>query len=148
MKPENLRPALLVFALLSASPCFAHHMAVVVSKQNRVTAVSSTQLGKIFKAEQKKWPDGRNIVVVLHRASVGESATLRRLNRMSPQQWQSFIAEHKDSAKFVDTDEEVLTYVQSTPGAIGLIDVRSVTDRVTVVRVDGKVPMEDGYLPH
>jgi ABC-type phosphate transport system substrate-binding protein len=148
MNPKTFRPVLLVLALLTASPCFAHHMAVVVSKQNGVTAVSSAQLGKIFKTEQKKWPDGRNIVVVLHRASAGESATLRRLNRMSAQQWQSFITEHKDSAKFVDTDDEVLTYVQSTPGAIGLIDVRSVTDRVTVVRVDGKVPMEDGYLPH
>jgi ABC-type phosphate transport system substrate-binding protein len=148
MNPKNFRPVLLVLALLTASPCFAHHMAVVVSKQNVVTAMTSAQLGKIFKAEQKKWPDGRNIIVVLHRASTGESATLRRLNKMSAQQWQWFITEHKDSAKFVDTDDEVLTYVQSTPGAIGLIDVRSVTDRVTVVRVDGKVPMEDGYLPH
>jgi hypothetical protein len=84
----------------------------------------------------------------LHRASTGELVTLRRLNKMSAQQWQAFLAEHKDSVKLVDTDEEVLAYVESTPGAVGLIDVRSITDRVTVVRVDGKVPMEDGYLPH
>jgi len=50
--------------------------------------------------------------------------------------------------KLVDSDDEVLTYVQSTPGAVGLVDVRSVTDRVNIIRVDGKVPMEDGYLPH
>src|SRR6266567_233622 len=196
MNPKTSRPAaLLVLALLTTSPCFAHHMAVVVSKQNAVTAVTSAQLVKIFKTELKKWPDGKNIVVVLHRASAGELVTLRRLNKMSAQQWQSFVTEHKDSVKLVDTDgknivvvlhrasagelvtlrrlnkmsaqqwqsfvtehkdsvklvdtdDEVLAYVESTPGAVGLIDVRSVTDRVTVVRVDGKVPMEDGYLPH
>jgi ABC-type phosphate transport system substrate-binding protein len=140
--------SLLVLALVTASPCFAHHMAVVVSKENGVTAVTSAQLGKIFKTELKKWPDGKNIALVLHRASTGELVTLRRLNKMSAQQWQAFLAEHKDSVKLVDTDEEVLAYVESTPGAVGLIDVRSITDRVTVVRVDGKVPMEDGYLPH
>jgi hypothetical protein len=58
------------------------------------------------------------------------------------------MAEHKDVIKFLDSDEEVLTYILITPGAVGLVDVRSVNGRVTVVRVDGKVPMEDGYLPH
>src|SRR5262249_50592736 len=123
-------------------------MAVVVSKQNSVTHMSSGQLSKIFLAETKKWPDGRGITLVLHRSLPGETITLQRLNRMSAQRWQAWMAEHKDSIKLVESDEEVLTYVQSSPGAVGLVDVRSVNDRVTIVRVDGKVPMEDGYLPH
>jgi hypothetical protein len=41
-----------------------------------------------------------------------------------------------------------LIYVENTPGAVGLVEVHSVNDRVNVVRVDGKMPMEDGYLPH
>ena len=138
---------LLLFALL-ARPCFAHHMAVVVSKQSGVTMVSSTQLGKIFRTDVKRWPDGKPIVLVLHRASAGEAITLERLNKMSAQQWQAWTIEHKNSLKLVDSDSDVLTYVENTPGAVGLVDVRSVTDRVTVIRVDGKVPMEDGYLPH
>src|ERR1700686_3556915 len=140
--------ALVLFAAISAVPCFAHHMAVVVSKQNGVTALSSAQLGKIFRAETKKWPDGTSIQLVLHRASTGEAITLQRLNKKSAQQWQNWIAEHKDSVKLVDSDEDVLTYVESTPGAVGLVDVRSVNDHVNIFRVDGKVPMEDGYLPH
>ena len=67
---------------------------------------------------------------------------------MSAQQWHAWTIEHKNSLKLVDSDSDVLTYVENTPGAVGLVDVRSVTDRVTVIRVDGKVPMEDGYLPH
>jgi hypothetical protein len=102
----------------------------------------------VFRAEVKKWPDGKAIMLVLHRASAGESVTLQRLNRMTAAQWQSWVAEHKDSIKLVDSDEDVLNYVETTSGAVGLIEVRGVTDRVSIVRVDGKVPMEDGYLSH
>jgi hypothetical protein len=38
--------------------------------------------------------------------------------------------------------------VQADPGAIGLIEVHSIDNSVKVVRVDGKLPMELGYLPH
>jgi ABC-type phosphate transport system substrate-binding protein len=149
MKQKRLCFALVaLFFTVAAAPCFAHHMAVVVSKQNSVSSMSAAQLGKILRAETKKWPDGKNIQIVLHRSSAGETITLERLNKMSAQQWQAWIAEHRDSVKLVGSDEEVLTYVEGTPGAVGLVDVRSVNDRVTVVRVDGKVPMEDGYLPH
>ena len=138
----------LLLAVLSAVPCFAHHMAVVVSKQNGVASLSSTQLSKIFRAELRKWPDGKSITLVLHRASMGETTTLQHLNKMSAQQWHVWTAEHKDSVKVVDSDDEVLIYVESMPGAVGLVEVRSVNDRVNIVRVDGKLPMEDGYLPH
>ncbi|MGM3932448.1 substrate-binding domain-containing protein, partial [Salmonella sp. NW378] len=73
----------LLLAVSSAVPCFAHHMAVVVSKQNGVASLTSTQLSKIFRAELRKWPDGKSITLVLHRASAGETSTLQRLNKMS-----------------------------------------------------------------
>jgi hypothetical protein len=67
---------------------------------------------------------------------------------MSAQQWHNWINAHKDSLTLVDSDDDVLNYVENTPGAVGLVDVRSVNDHVTIIRVDGKVPMEEGYLPH
>jgi ABC-type phosphate transport system substrate-binding protein len=123
-------------------------MAVVVSKQSGVTNMTAAHLGKVFRAEIRKWPNGKDVVLVLHRASAGEAITLQRLNKMSAQQWQVWVAEHKGSVKLVNSDQDVLSVVESTPGAVGLVDVRSVNDRVTIIRVDGKVPMEDGYLPH
>src|SRR2546423_7265990 len=104
--------AAILFAVVSVAPCFAHHMAVVVSKQNSVTALSAVQLGKIFRAETRKWPDGRAIQIVLHRGSTGETVTLQRLNKKSPQQWQNWIAQHKESIKLVDSDEDILNYVE------------------------------------
>ncbi len=139
---------LLIFALVLATPCFAHHMAVVVSKENSVDNMSSAQLGKVFRAETRKWSDGKFVVLVFHHASAGEMITLQHLNKMSAAQLQAWTIEHRDSLKLVDTDQDVLGIVETTPGAVGLVDVRSVTDRVKIVHVDGKLPMEDGYLPH
>jgi len=123
-------------------------MAVVVDKDNHVRNVTSVHLSRIFRSEVKKWPDGKAIVLVLHKDSAGETETLQRLIKMSPGELKALIAAHKDSIQMVDSDADVLKIVQSTPGAISFVDARSVDNTINVVRVDGKLPMESGYLPH
>ena len=88
------------------------------------------------------------MILVLHKNSAGETETLERLNKMSDSEWKTLIAAHKGSIVMADSDAEVLKIVQSTAGAVGLVDVRSVDNAINVVRVDGKLPMESGYLPH
>ncbi len=146
----RMRPALYLLMFLAASfvPCFAHHTAVVVNKENGVENVTSVHLAKIIRGEVKKWPDGRNIVLVLHRDSEGEAETLAHLNKMTEAEWKLFAAAHKDSFLWVDSDADVLKTVQSEPGALGLIEAHSIDNSVNVVHVDGKLPMEFGYLPH
>jgi ABC-type phosphate transport system substrate-binding protein len=138
----------IAFLLASFTPAFAHHMAVVVNKDNAVANVSSAQLVKLLRTDTKKWPDGKNVVLILHKDSEGETETLQRLNKMSTLEWRAFLTAHRDAIMFVDSDADVIKMVQSEPGAIGLIDVRSIDSSVSVVRVDGKLPMEFGYLPH
>ena len=139
---------LLGFLLTVLTPCFAHHLAVVVNKDNNVDNVTAAHLAKIVRAEVKNWPDGKSIILVLHRDSVGETETLQHLNKMSAAEWKGLIAAHKDSIQVADSDADVLKIVQSTPGALGFVDVRSVNNTINVVKVDGKLPMETGYLPH
>jgi len=122
-------------------------MAVVVNKENTVENVTAVHLAKILREEIKKWPDGRSVILVLHKDSAGEAETLERLIKMSAGELKALIAAHKDIV-VVDSDAEVLKIVQTTPGAIGFVDVRSVDNTINVVRVDGKLPMESGYLPH
>ncbi len=138
----------LLFLAAFLTPCFAHHTAVVVNKENAIENLTSVHLSKIIRGEVKKWPDGKNIVLVLHKESAGETETLERLNKMSDAEWKSFLVAHKDSILFVDTDADVLKAVQTEPGAIGLIEVHSIDNSISVVKVDGKLPMEFGYLPH
>jgi ABC-type phosphate transport system substrate-binding protein len=139
---------LCVLVALSATPCFAHHMAVVVNKDNAVQNVTSARLAKILKGEVKKWPDGRNVLLVLHNSSPGEMATLQHLSKMPEADVKALLALHKDEIRTVVSDADVIEMVASTPGAIGFVEEHSITDRVVVVRVDGKLPMEAGYLPH
>ncbi len=140
--------SIVAFVVFSLGTCFAHHMAVVVNKNTNAADVSSAHLAKVFLLEDKKWPDGKEVVLVLHRDSMGENLTLEHLSGLSRKDLRSFIAAHKNSFSLVESDDDVLRFVQSTPGAMGLVDVRSINDQVHVLRVGGKLPMEDGYLPH
>ncbi|MGA7338324.1 MAG: substrate-binding domain-containing protein [Candidatus Sulfotelmatobacter sp.] len=143
------RVGVLVVVLLTfLTPCFAHHMAVVVNKDNNVENVTAVHLSRILRSEVKKWPDGKTVVLVLHKDSAGETETIERLIKVNADELRAMIAAHKDSIMMADSDEDVLKIVQSTPGAVGLVDVRSVDNTINVVRVDGKLPMESGYLPH
>jgi ABC-type phosphate transport system substrate-binding protein len=138
----------LTFLCASLTPCFAHHTAVIVNKDNAVGNVTSAHLTKIIRGEVKKWSDGKNVILVLHKDSAGEREALEHLNKMSAGEWTAFVIAHKDSIMFVETDADVTKAVQAEPGAVGLIEVHSIDNSVNVIRVDGKLPMESGYLPH
>src|SRR5260370_7616072 len=111
---------LCLFALvtLSLTPCFAHHMAVVVNKDNKVQNVTSAHLAKIFKGEVKKWPDGRSVVLVLHNSSPDEITTLEHLNKMTEAQVKALLALRKDSLPTVGSDADVIDALPSTPAPI------------------------------
>src|SRR5690348_1156918 len=112
--------------LCSLIPCYAHHIAVVVNKANGTDAVTSVHLAQIFREEIKKWPDGGSILLVIDRSSPGQKATLQKLNHMSAAELKAFLATHVNDIRQLNSDADVLQFVQSNPGAIGLIEVRSV----------------------
>ncbi len=145
---KSFRMCYVLAFIMFSLPCFAHHMAVVVNKDNTVGEMSSAHLAKIVRLEIKKWHDGKDVILVLHRDSTGEMVTLERLSNMSAAEMKSFIAAHQGSITTVDADEDVLKVVETMPGALGLVDVRSINDQVNVIKVDRKLPMENGYLPH
>jgi len=147
MKSRSVLCAI-VFVSASIATSFAHHTAVIVNKNNGVENVSSSQFTKIIRGELRKWPDGKNIILILHKDSAGERETLEHLNKMSPSEWRTFVAAHRDTILFVDTDAEVLQAVQAEPGAVGLIEVHSIDSTVNVIHIDGRLPLEAGYLPH
>jgi ABC-type phosphate transport system substrate-binding protein len=138
----------LLLLLSVSAPAFAHHMAVVVNKDNKADEVSSVELANIFRSEMTKWPDGTSIVLILHRNSSEEFQTLQHINKMSVTELKAHIAAHKDAIRLVDSDDVLLKLVEDTHGAIAMVGVRSINDHIKVVKVDGKLPLEAGYLPH
>jgi hypothetical protein len=87
--------------------------------------------------------------VVLRDASSADTLeALQRLCKMTQSELKTFLESHKAVFVTVDSDEALLKTVEMTPGALGLVDVYSITNRVNVMKVDGKLPLEQGYLLH
>jgi ABC-type phosphate transport system substrate-binding protein len=138
----------LVAVLVSCyASAFAHHVAVITQKENSLQNLSSVELGKIFKSDMKKWPNGRDIVIVLNANSPDSMEMLQHFTRLSSDKGKAFLAEHKSLFVIVDSDDQVLDMVSARPGSLGMVDVRAIDSRIKVLKIDGKLPLEKGYLP-
>jgi hypothetical protein len=127
--------------------CEAKNMAVVVDKANIQNGITSADLLKVFKFDSRKWPDGRNVTLVLLEPSLPDMRTaLEKLYHMQPEELRALLAAHRGGVVVVNSEEELLKSVESIPGAVGLVDVFSINSRVNVLKVDGKLPLEQGYL--
>ena len=125
----------------------AKQFAVVVDKANATAALSTSDLAKIFKGDNRKWPDGKTITVVVRELSEPEmQVVLQKVCNMPPEEYRSLIAAHRIVYVMVGSEEALLKAVESTPGAVGLLDVYSITSHVNVLKIDGKLPLDQGYL--
>jgi len=125
----------------------AKQLAVVTDSDNPTVNVSATDLQKIFNLRTHNWADGKAVIVVMRDPSAAEmQLVLRKLLNMTPEQASSFVQTHKGSIVVADSDEAVIRFVSTNRGAIGVVDLYSLTKDVRVVKVDGKLPVEQGYL--
>src|SRR5262249_18311151 len=98
--------------------------------------------------EMKKWPNGNDVIVVISRNSPLTMQVVGRLGHMSEEAARSFIAAHKESFILADSDAALLRIVETTPGAVGIVDVHAIQNsQVRVLKVDGRLPLERDYLP-
>lgn len=133
-----------VFLGLSAN---AKQLAVVVDKSNNVSTITAPELAKVFRFDNRKWPDGRNVVLVVLDPSSPEMRMIaEKVYHMSPDDLKTLLAAHHSSVVVVNSEEQLLKSVESIPGAVGVVDVYSINSRVNVLKVDGKLPLEQGYF--
>jgi ABC-type phosphate transport system substrate-binding protein len=136
---------LLLVAGLGAS-AQAKQLAVIVDKTNTLGGLTATDLAKVFKFDNHKWPDGRSVILILRDPSTPEMQTaIQKLYHMQADEFKALLAAHQSGVIIVQSEEELLKSVESIPGAVGLVDVYSINSRVNVLKVDGKLPLEQGY---
>jgi ABC-type phosphate transport system substrate-binding protein len=125
-------------------------LAVIASAGNKLTDVSLADLAKLCKGTQKTWPDGRNFVLVVKDPESAEMrVAVQKLLGAGSADAKAAIGKLNESRqviKIVENDEELLRTVGATPGAIGLVDVYAINSSVKVLRVDGKLPFDVGYV--
>jgi hypothetical protein len=146
---RRLRLSICVAVLLISQACLARDIAVIAHAANSSAAVSSTDLQKLIKTDGSRWPDGKKVTIFLSNpASADGKLVLQRLYKLGPEEIKPFVDAHKGSIMVLGSDEMVLKAVADNPGAIGVVNVYSITSAVKVLKVDGKLPLEQGYLFH
>lgn len=137
---------LLVLATLDLSAA-GKQLAVVVDKSNTLSGMSAYDLTRLFKFDSRKWPDGRNVVIVmLDPGSPEMKVVADKLYHMPADEMKALLDSHRAGIVIVNSEEQLLKSVETIPGAVGIVDVYSINSHVNVMKVDGKLPLEQGYF--
>ncbi|MGB8014046.1 MAG: hypothetical protein WCF68_20695 [Terriglobales bacterium] len=139
--------ALLSVLVVTPVLAFAKDAAIVVAKNSKTTAVQSAAFIKAFKSAPARLANGQEVVLVVKALNVPEAQVVgSKLLGQTPEGLSDLAA--KQAIIVANSDAEVIRIVSSTPNAVGVVDIYSITSAIVVLKVDGKLPLEPGYLLH
>lgn len=126
-------------------------IAVVVNTQNPLSTVSVGELRKVFVGEKRYWSGGNGVKLFTRMPGSAEHDALLKLVGMSEteykQYWTSRIYQGEAQGAPIALPsagmqrEAITTYA----GAIALVDAADVKPGMKVLKVEGKMPGEEGY---
>lgn len=116
-------------------------IAIITSKEVKVSDVTAEQLAKIYKGEVKNWKElgGQDapIVVVGRESGSGTRGAFEELLE---------VEDVCAYAQEIDSTGGVLSTVANTPGAIGYISLDVIDDSVKVMAIDSVVASEEAIV--
>jgi hypothetical protein len=130
--------------------------AVVVHPSNPITGLRLRDLQAMFGGVTKQWKHGPKVVLIERQP---ESPSFRflmgRVLNTSASEYKrnlasiEFKGETPVTVKILNSEATACKYMFYVPGAIALVEMSSLStpecSQLKVVRVDGKLPAEDGY---
>ena len=139
---------LLVFGLLNifSSSVFGQEAtmhSVLKNNQNPTEAITHNQLTSIMLGEQQRWADGTKIKLGLIKAGLeGSDIVARKVVNMDEQgfskHWLALIFQGRASSpRYFNTEIELVAYVSTNQGAIGICKVEIAKER-SILLIDGK----------
>lgn len=145
---SRTRTLSLALIVLAAQLSFARDLAIIINKANPASTVTAADLEKLLKLASP-WPDGKKVKIFLTDPNSAETKNvLPHAYKLTPAEIRSLADTHKADIQILSSDDLVLTMVDNNPGAIGIVNVYSINSQVKVLKIDGKLPMEQGYLLH
>jgi ABC-type phosphate transport system substrate-binding protein len=148
----KLRRQILSFAvalLVFAPSGWAKDLALVVTKTSALKTVTTSDIAKAMKTPAPKWADGKDMIFVIKAPSSNEAKIFgTKVLGQAPEAVSGFLTSQKKNFIIVNTDAELFAALAANPNAIGVMDIYSINGNVAVVKVDGKLPLEPGYLLH
>ncbi len=129
-----IRPILFLVALvavvaLGAPPAAAQQggYVVIVNESNSILALTTQELSKIFFKKAQRWPDGNDVVPVdLPEGAAVREAFSAAVHGKSVNAVRAYWQQQIFSGRAVPptekaSDEQVVAFVRTTPGAIGYV---------------------------
>jgi hypothetical protein len=138
-----------VLLLGGSLACAARDLAVIVNKASQVRTLTSAELAKLANASLAAWPGGGKVTFILRDPSTpAMKIALEKFFGATTEKIKAAVAANPGYFVVVNSDADVIRMVESLSGAVGLIDIYSITSGVNVVKVNGKLPLEAGYALH
>ncbi len=127
-------------------------IAIVVHSSVPVNDLSFAELRKVVLGDRQYWAPNLRVTLLL-RAPVARErdVVLQKVYGMSEAQFRQywigkvFRAELAAGPKIVNSTDAAIGLVSSTPGSIAFISSTDVPPNLKILRIDGKLPGQDGY---
>ena len=123
---------ILALAWVAAQSALAKDIALISNKANSLKGLPVPELVKVCKGQTGRWPDGRPVTLVTRDpASSDMRIVLEKVYGMTSDEVNGMImaANHgrtdHPAIVIVTSDDVLVKKVESTPGAVGLVDVYS-----------------------
>lgn len=148
---KRLQSAAVCLGLLLAPAAIpaTKKIAVITSAGSKLSDIPLAELTNLCKGVRKAWPDGKSFSLVIKDPESAEMrSAVQVLFGAAPGDIKSIISKLNEARMVVyvvESDDELLHTVESTPGAVGVVDVYSINSSVKVLRIDGKLPFDVGY---
>ena len=148
----TLAAAALMFSKVEAQTADVEAVAIVVHPQVAVDDLSLDELKSIFLAERQHWQDRSRITLLVRAAIAPErDRVLSEIYGMGEDRYRRywiakmFRSEVASGPKIVFSTEMLRDLVTVIPGSIGFVPVSEVGPDLKVIRIDGKLPGDEGY---
>jgi phosphate transport system substrate-binding protein len=128
-------------------------IAIIVNPQAPVDELTLAELRRVFRGERQDWRPGQPIVLLMRApVAVERDLILARVYAMSEARFKQFwIARiFRDEAamvpKILYSNQQIADLVATIPGGIGFVDAATVRPGLKVLRIDGRLPGQPGYV--
>jgi len=130
-------------------------VAIVVNPENPMDELSSKDLCAIFELRQRSWPNRNLIAVATLKSDMPErelilSRVYHRSEEALTRYWRLriFKAEITDIPEVMASRDKLKQWISRLRNGISFIDASAVDATVKVLRIDGRLPGEPGYVLH
>lgn len=133
----------LIFVIIISITAFSYaEITIIANKSVKQDTITKKEVKKVFQGRQKTWDDGSNIIVTILKDDTIFRKFLKSYVKTNPTQfknvWRRLIFTGKvtsDQIQIFSTEEDVLSYITKTKGAIGYTAIENIPGGLKIIQI-------------